>query len=62
MAKQEIIYVIYDGGSIKDFDNRFDAYKFMDELENDGYNFECTVRHNGVEYWIDARKNVAIKF
>ena len=57
------IQVVFDGGSIAEFDTMAEASEFMDKLEVEGYSF--TYRGEvlpGIEEWLDARTNVVMAF
>lgn len=58
------IHVIYDGGSIKEFESRENAYSFMDEMEDAfGYSFEYKGAPFGIDTYRDANHiNEVIRF
>ena len=60
----ELYQVVYDGGSIEEFNSKQDAFAFMDEYEDRyGYSFEYIgEQFNGVKVWEDRCKNAVMRF
>ena len=62
--KKNLYQVVYDGGSVAEFESRENAFSFMDEYEDKyGYSFEYRGEcFDGVKVWEDRCKNVVMRF